>query len=35
MTNKERFRLWLIRVGNIHTANNEQMAKAFNKIIEY
>ena len=35
MDNKERFRLWLLKMGNIHTADSEKMAKAYNTIIEY
>jgi hypothetical protein len=35
MDNKERFRLWLLKLGNIHTADNARMAEAYNSIIEY
>ena len=29
MTNQERFYQWLIRMGNIHTADNVRMERAF------
>ena len=34
-TRKEKFYDWLIKCGNVHTADNNKMNKAFAKIIEY
>lgn len=35
MENKEKFRLWLLKMGNIHTADSERMTEAYKRIIEY
>lgn len=34
-SNAEKFHDWLQRCGNIYMASNEQMARAYAKIIEY
>jgi hypothetical protein len=32
MENQERFYEWMLKMGNIHLANNEEMARAYSKI---
>jgi hypothetical protein len=34
MENQERFYEWMLRMGNIHLADNEQMTKAFERVAE-
>jgi hypothetical protein len=34
MENLERFYEWMLKIGNIHLANNEKMAKAYEVIME-
>ena len=34
MENQERFYQWLIRMGNIYTADNSKMARAYEVIAE-
>lgn len=34
-TQKDKFNEWLLKIGNVHTANNEKMSKAFDRIIEF
>ena len=33
MENVSKFYEWMLKIQNIHLANNEEMSKAFNKII--
>jgi len=32
MSEVEKFYEWMLKMGNIHLADNEKMSKAFNKI---
>lgn len=34
MENQVRFYEWLVKMGNIHTANNKKMTKAYEAIAE-
>ena len=34
MENLDRFYEWMLAMGNVHLANNEKMAKAYEVIIE-
>lgn len=34
MENLERFYEWMLKIGNVHLANNEKMAKAYEAIVE-
>jgi hypothetical protein len=34
MENLDRFYDWMLRMGNVHLADNEQMSKAYEAIVE-
>ena len=34
MENLDRFYEWMLAMGNVHLANNEKMAKAYEAIVE-